>query len=80
MPTDHSYLARHGNVWRVQVAVPAKVQPILGAKVLFASTRTDSLSLANLRKHALIHTLKFPHRGSQATTQRAGAGGQPSAG
>jgi integrase len=58
MNHDRSYLARHGNVWRVQVAVPAKVQPVLGTKVLFASTHTDSLSLANLRKHALIHTLK----------------------
>jgi integrase len=58
MSRANAYLARHGNTLRVQVAVPAKVQSILGAKVLFASTGTDSLALANLRKHALIHTLK----------------------
>jgi integrase len=58
MTRANSYLARHGNVWRVQVAVPVAVQGIIGAKVLFASTRTDSLSLATVRKHALIHTLK----------------------
>jgi hypothetical protein len=58
MPLDKSYLALHGNVWRVQVAVPMAVQSIVGAKVLFASTHTDSLSLANLRKHKLIHDLK----------------------
>jgi hypothetical protein len=58
MSRANAYLARHGNTLRVQVAVPAKVQSILGAKVLFASTGTGSLALANLRKHALIHTLK----------------------
>src|SRR5580704_19290392 len=58
MPIDKSYLAQHGPSWRVQVAVPKALQPILKAKVLFASTKTDSLALANLRKHALIHTLK----------------------
>jgi integrase len=58
MPIDKSYLALHGNVWRVQVAVPVAVQPIVGTKVLFASTHTDSLSLASLRKHRLIDQLK----------------------
>jgi hypothetical protein len=58
MPIDKSYLAKHGPSWRVQVAVPKALQPILKAKVLFASTKTDSLALADLRKHALIHTLK----------------------
>jgi integrase len=58
LPIDKSYLALHGNVWRVQVAVPVAVQSIVGAKVLFASTHTDSLSLASLRKHRLIDQLK----------------------
>jgi hypothetical protein len=51
MPIDKSYLAKHGPSWRVQVAVPKALQPVLKAKVLFASTKTDSLALANLRKH-----------------------------
>jgi hypothetical protein len=58
MSIDKSYLALHGNVWRVQVAVPVAVQSIVGTKVLFASTHTDSLSLASLRKHRLIDQLK----------------------
>jgi hypothetical protein len=58
MPLDKSYLALHGHTWRVQVAVPKAQVQIIGTKVLFASTHTDSLSLANLHKHALIHTLK----------------------
>ena len=58
MGIDKSYLALHGNVWRVQVAVPVAVQSIVGTKVLFASTHTDSLSLASLRKHGLIDQLK----------------------
>jgi hypothetical protein len=49
MPIDKSYLAQHGPSWRVQVAVPKALQPILKAKVLFASTKTDSLALANPR-------------------------------
>ena len=58
MTSPNSYLSKHGNTYRVQVAVPAKVQGIIGAKVIFASTHTDSLSLANLRKHRLIDQLK----------------------
>ena len=48
MPIDKSYLAKHGPSWRVQVAVPKDLQPILKAKVLFASTKTDSLALGCL--------------------------------
>src|ERR1700722_14816773 len=58
MPIDKSYLALHGNVWRVQGAVPGARHPIVGTKVLFASTPPDSLSLASLRKHRLIDQLK----------------------
>ena len=60
MPIDRSYLAQHGNrgTYRVQVWVPKHLRPILGSSMLFASCKTDSLSLANLRKHKLIHELK----------------------
>jgi hypothetical protein len=48
MPVDKSYLAMQGPSWRVQVAVPKALQPSIGASVLFASTKTDSLALANI--------------------------------
>jgi integrase len=73
MPIDKSYLSLHGNVWRVQVAVPVAVQSIVGTKVLFASTHTDSLSLASLRKHRLIDQLKG--RIEAAKRQLRGQGG-----
>jgi integrase len=74
MPIDKSYLAQHGPSWRVQVAVPKALQPILKAKVLFASTKTDSLALANLRKHALIHTLKERIRAAKGELRKQGRG------
>jgi hypothetical protein len=77
MPIDKSYLAKHGQTWRVQVAVPTAVQSILGAKVLFASTKTDSLSLANLRKHPLIHALKSRIKDAQRELRRQGKAPDP---
>jgi hypothetical protein len=74
MPIDKSYLAKHGPSWRVQVAVPKALQPIIGASVLFASTKTDSLALANLRKHALIHTLKERIRAAKGDLRKQGRG------
>jgi hypothetical protein len=74
MPIDKSYLAQHGPSWRVQVAVPKALQPILKAKVLFASTKTDSLALANLRKHPLIHTLKERIRAAKVELRKQGRG------
>jgi integrase len=74
MPIDKSYLAQHGPSWRVQVAVPKALQPILKAKVLFASTKTDSLALANLRKHALIHTLKERISAAKRELRKQGRG------
>jgi len=74
MPIDKSYLALHGPSWRVQVAVPKALQPVLKAKVLFASTHTDSLALANLRKHALIHTLKERISAAKKELRKQGRG------
>lgn len=53
-----SHLAWHGRQWRVQVAVPAKLRPIIGTSVLFHPLHTDSLALANRDKHKHIHALK----------------------
>ncbi len=53
-----SHLAWHGRQWRVQVAVPAKLRPIIGTAVLFHPLHTDSLALANRDKHKHIHALK----------------------
>src|SRR5271155_4634851 len=74
MPIDKSYLAQHGNTWRVQVAVPKHLRGVLGTSVLFASTKTDSLTLANLRKHPLIHTLKARIRAADGELRKQGKG------
>jgi hypothetical protein len=74
MTRQNSYLAKHGPSWRVQVAVPKALQPIIGASVLFSSTKTDSLALANLRKHALIHTLKERIRAAKGELRKQGRG------
>ena len=74
MPIDKSYLAQHGNTWRVQVAVPKHLRGVLGTSVLFASTKTDSLALANLRKHPLIHDLKGRIKAAEGELRRQGKG------
>jgi integrase len=74
MPIDKSYLRQHGNTWRVQVAVPKHLRPIIGTSVLFASTKTDSLALANLRKHPLIHTLKGRIKAAEGELRKQGRG------
>ena len=53
-----SYLAWHGQQWRVQVAVPARLRSIIEAAVLFHPLHTDSLAIANRVKHRHIAALK----------------------
>jgi integrase len=74
VPIDKSYLALHGHTWRVQVAVPERLRGVLGTSVLFASCKTDSLSLANLRKHPLIHALKARIKAAEGELRKAGKG------
>ena len=58
MPLDTSYLVKHGQQWRVQVIVPARLRPIIGKAKLVAPLHTDSLALANREKHKLLHEFR----------------------
>jgi hypothetical protein len=53
MASQHQFLERHGTAWRVQVAVPASLRPIVGKRKLIHSLATESLAEAN--------RLKWPH-------------------
>ncbi len=55
---DKSYLELHGKSWRVQVRVPSKLVEFIGTTKLVTPLHTDSLAVANLRKHKAIHDLK----------------------
>jgi hypothetical protein len=65
-----SHLAWHGRQWRVQVAVPAKLRPIIGTAVLFYPLHTDSLALANRDKHKHIQSLKDRLRAAEVELRR----------
>ncbi len=57
MPQDQRYLEKHGNKWRVSIAVPAAVQSVFGRKILKHPLGTDSLELANELKG--VHVTRF---------------------
>lgn len=54
---DSKYLEKHGEKWRVTVPVPRSLHSVLGTK-LKRPLNTDSLSTANLLKHAVIAELR----------------------
>lgn len=54
---DTRYLEQHGGKWRVTLAVPKDLRPKFGTR-LKRSLYTDSLSLANRRKWAVIAELQ----------------------
>jgi integrase len=55
---DRSFLQWHGQSWRVQVAVPARLRGAVGCAVLYHPLHTDSLVVANREKHRYVHLLK----------------------
>ena len=55
---DRSFLQWHGQSWRVQVAVPARLRGAIGCAVLYHPLHTDSLAVANREKHKHVHLLK----------------------
>jgi hypothetical protein len=52
------YLHWHGQQWRVQLAVPARLREAIGCAVLYHPLHTDSLAIAERTKHRAIATLK----------------------
>jgi len=52
--SDTRYLEKHGTKWRVYVAVPRKLQPVMGATKLKETLETDSLAEANRQKWAWV--------------------------
>jgi integrase len=53
-----SYLHWHGQQWRVQLAVPARLRGVLGCAVLYHPLHTDSAAIAERTKHRAIAALK----------------------
>ncbi len=53
-----SYLHWHGQSWRVQLAVPARLRGAIGCAVLYHPLHTDSLAIAERTKHRAIAALK----------------------
>jgi len=56
--SDKSNLERHGNIWRVVVAVPRHLQEKVGATKLKRSLKTDSRTVANVLKQKVIGELQ----------------------
>ena len=77
--TNHqrSYLAWHGQQWRVQVAVPRLLREVVGAAVLFHPLHTNSLALANRDKHKHVHALKERIRATKSELRRRKAEPDP---
>lgn len=55
--SDRKYLEWHGTKWRVRVKVTVKARPIIGKAHLVRPLGTDSLAVANLRKHKVVGEL-----------------------
>jgi hypothetical protein len=49
-----SYLHWHGQSWRVQLAVPARLREAIGCAVLYHPLHTDSLAIAERNEHRAI--------------------------
>src|SRR5277367_4635493 len=71
-----SYLHWHGQSWRVQLAVPARLREAIGCAVLYHPLRTDSLAIAERTKHRAIATLKDRLIKAEAAVRRS-SGGDP---
>lgn len=54
MTSNHQYLEKHGDQWRVQKKVPKNLRSILGKAKLVAPLHTDSLVIANRKKWAVL--------------------------
>ena len=72
---DKRHLEKHGNLWRVRVKVSAKAHPILRKRHLVEPLHTDSLALANRKKHAVIHRLKEQIALAEREAERRSQGG-----
>ena len=55
---ERMYLEQHNGKWRVTLSVPARLQKAMGATKIKRALGTDSLSLANQLKWAVIKDLK----------------------
>src|ERR1700733_5483758 len=71
-----SYLHWHGQSWRVQLAVPARLKEAIGCAVLYHPLHTDSLAIAERTKHRAIATLKDRLTAAEGALKRR-AGGDP---
>src|SRR5258706_5055788 len=56
--SDTRYLERQGNLWRVTVPVPRRLQAKVGKTKLKRSLKTDSLRVANSLKWPIVSELK----------------------
>jgi integrase len=71
-----SYLHWHGQSWRVQLAVPARLKEAIGCAVLYHPLHTDSLAIAERTKHRAIASLKDRLQAAEKQLERR-AGGDP---
>jgi len=71
-----SYLHWHGQQWRVQLAVPARLREAIGCAVLYHPLHTDSLAIAERTKHRAIAALKDRLAVAEGELKRK-AGGDP---
>jgi integrase len=67
---DQRYLEKHNGKWRVTIGVPKDLQKKLGATRLKRGLKTDSLSVANVRKWPII--AEFQQKFILATARAAG--------
>jgi integrase len=75
-PRGSSYLHWHGQSWRVQLAVPARLRGAVGCAVLYHPLHTDSLAIAERTKHRAIAALKDRLQAAEGELKRR-TGGDP---
>lgn len=75
MANNTSYLEKVGLQWRVTVKVPRHLRDIVGKAHLRHPLHTDSLALANAKKHAVVHQLKGQLRAAEEQHAAASQGG-----
>jgi hypothetical protein len=71
-----SYLHWHGQSWRVQLAVPARLKEAIGCAVLYHPLHTDSLAIAERTKHRAIAALKDRLQAAEKQLERRAGGDQ----
>ena len=71
---DKSYLEKVGRQFRVQMAVPARLRPIIGKAKLVVPLHTDSPALANLEKFKHVHALKQALAAAEVELRRRSKG------